>query len=598
MSKPCLRAKAAMLVGLCAAIQGCRGPDYGYVQREWSKNMRELGIVPVFPPREDFYVGDLYASVDDPDSATTEAILLKKWSALNENERGIRRRIGMSPRLGRLDLNARVNDEYDATISAPPTSPAYNTMLGNAAEALLFGAAEAEKIQLKKHEAEKLALQREGETFARMVETAMFEKETKDLAVNRLREDLAAAQTDDEKAEIRQKLNAAIQDQRKAEDDLRANERSRDEHLKAAGPRLAEFEAMITKSRSTIETSEKLARDLQLKAERLLYEQPVYPDHNIYSGLVLRSGSEPTNAARDSRLNRMRVVGFPEFLSATFTQGDLSALIPIEGFLLGIDLSGSRVSRVSVKVPAAESYGISLANLLKTDLVHWPDKTPPRNQPGPPGNPPGRGGAIIAGRSFTVGSDRGHTPDRVVVFPPNLQAANATQDKPKAYLRADLLRAMRFQIGYREGKPDAPSRAYLRVITEVFYARALDVNVTFDSAIGGRTTVGPPVPALDVGSAATQVDSKPGDSSAGLPAPDPNNPLASVLASIGQGQSVPGGAVQFVSSSSRSIGLRRVFHRPVAIGFRGVTLTVDLSDGFVSSVQVSNSAVVLWNQSQ
>ncbi len=48
------------LVALAAC--GCNAVKEGFVVQEWSKNMRELGVYPVFPPREDLYVGDVFVS--------------------------------------------------------------------------------------------------------------------------------------------------------------------------------------------------------------------------------------------------------------------------------------------------------------------------------------------------------------------------------------------------------------------------------------------------------------------------------------------------------------------------------------------------------
>jgi hypothetical protein len=42
--------------------------DPGYVAKEWATTFREFGIVPVFPPREDIQVGDVYAMPLPPDS--------------------------------------------------------------------------------------------------------------------------------------------------------------------------------------------------------------------------------------------------------------------------------------------------------------------------------------------------------------------------------------------------------------------------------------------------------------------------------------------------------------------------------------------------
>src|SRR5262245_33501074 len=43
-------------------LTGCCSQDsHGHVYRDWSKRMSEMGIFPVYPPREDIVVGDVYA---------------------------------------------------------------------------------------------------------------------------------------------------------------------------------------------------------------------------------------------------------------------------------------------------------------------------------------------------------------------------------------------------------------------------------------------------------------------------------------------------------------------------------------------------------
>src|ERR1043165_7751752 len=48
-------------------FSGCIHTPRGYVAKEWSSSMRELGIIPVFPPREDVQVGDVYIAPVSPD---------------------------------------------------------------------------------------------------------------------------------------------------------------------------------------------------------------------------------------------------------------------------------------------------------------------------------------------------------------------------------------------------------------------------------------------------------------------------------------------------------------------------------------------------
>lgn len=542
--------------------------------------MRELGIVPVFPPREDVYVGDLYASVDDPDSAKNEEIFLKKWRKLDEDEREIRRRIGMSPRLGRLDLIDEINAEYERTISAPPTPDSYNTILGNAAAASLAEAAAAEKKKLASLEAAKKKIEADRTSKQDALEKATRDKQDAQRILTRLTEDEKAEEDEAKKAKIREQMAAQVKVVRAAEDAEIAAERAREAHEADTAAELASTEQKIADAKADIAAAKTLVKQLESKAEKLLYTQPVYERHNLYAGTAIEKEGDAINPATSSRINRMRLVGFPEFVTATFDQGDLSALIPIEGFLLGIDASGARVSKVSVKVPAAESYGISMAALLDTDLVHRGGEPPYLVKPE-------RKSIVRKGSTMTVSPQGDVVLDEYVEFGRARRGASEGEKPDKLYLRPDLLDAIRFQSQSKDTENKPRTEAYVRVITEVYYARALDVNVFFSQAIGGRATVRPPVPAGGDGGSPAASTTEPADPAQGLPTPTGADPLASVIASIKTGQDVPGGAVQFISSSSRSIGLRRVFHRPVAIGFRGVTLKVRLRDGYVSDVGVA-----------
>jgi hypothetical protein len=51
---------AAALACLC----GCNTVKDGFVAQQWSKNISELGVHPLFPPREDLYVGDVFLNFD------------------------------------------------------------------------------------------------------------------------------------------------------------------------------------------------------------------------------------------------------------------------------------------------------------------------------------------------------------------------------------------------------------------------------------------------------------------------------------------------------------------------------------------------------
>ena len=95
---------AVSAVVMLAGCAGGRVGERGFVQREWAENLRELGMVPVFPPREDFRVGDVFVSTSDPDAAEAAEVLGKRWEQLNVAERERWLELGMGPRLWRLDV--------------------------------------------------------------------------------------------------------------------------------------------------------------------------------------------------------------------------------------------------------------------------------------------------------------------------------------------------------------------------------------------------------------------------------------------------------------------------------------------------------------
>jgi len=99
-----------------AALLACSAKlPKGYVMREWGLTLRELGIVPIFPPREDVQVGDIYAypwNPEDEDSLIAGS-----------------RRVAMSPRWATLGLLDSLKLEYERRPSWPRTPDADSAML-------------------------------------------------------------------------------------------------------------------------------------------------------------------------------------------------------------------------------------------------------------------------------------------------------------------------------------------------------------------------------------------------------------------------------------------------------------------------------------
>ena len=73
MKFPWISPYCVVLCAFALTLSGCSTAPTspGFVAKSWSDNFKELRIIPVFPPREDVQVGDIYAiAVDEPDKET------------------------------------------------------------------------------------------------------------------------------------------------------------------------------------------------------------------------------------------------------------------------------------------------------------------------------------------------------------------------------------------------------------------------------------------------------------------------------------------------------------------------------------------------
>jgi hypothetical protein len=355
----------AFLLGVAMGLAGCASTPPGYVAREWSKAMRELGITPVFPPREDLQVGDIYMSPSTPER---EAILLAE-----ENF------VPLGLWAGNVKLDLALKNFYSARDSFPPT-PATGT------------------------------------------------------------------------------------------------------------------------------------------------SQPTAPGTDVF-------GSGDTN--------RLRIVGFPMFMSATFNQGSLSGLIPVEAVSIafGASLFGSKT--VNVSVPRAESYGLPAASLFNS-LVIAPQSGQPKKW-----SPIGAGGLVA---------------EDLAAYLPTGQLVEVAKDprwKENPY-------------------------AYLRVITEVFYARELDVAIDSTEGRGATVDVQPVVapPAIATGQAQPTAPAATGSLAFGEATPQQLAAELNRQLDEASQRRVPGGGARFVAVGKRGVSLRLTYERPVAIGYRGMVLKL-YKDGTV-----------------
>lgn len=356
---------------IMALAPGC-SPTRGYVMNDWARTLRELGIVPIFPPREDVQVGDVYVYPYNPDGPEAEKAM-KKGDL----------RIGMIPRWKSLNLLSDLKAEYRDRPSWPATPDEYSDILDT---------------------------------------------------------------------------------------------------------------AVIWKS---------------------VWRQPTTGNSNIFE--------------RDTIPNRLRLVGFPDFAATTFTGGEASPLIPIEALNIAFGVNWSGVKSVTVKIPAAESYGLPLATVVKKLLKVERD-----------------------------------TPEAA----------------PKVSLMDNMDTASLFLVVDKDVK-----RVWIRVITEVYYARAIDIAIQSKTQGGAVAAIKPTrVPQVDTtASSVVDMDGSPVDRAREL-----NRRLELAGAST-----VPGGLIRFVTATDRSVSMRRIWERDIAIGFRGLSLEVDKNTAVVSQHSVAGGVAPL-----
>ncbi len=390
-------------VVLGLVLAGCCGTGKGYVMNQWSQTMHEEGIVPIFPPREDVQVGDVFAYSYDPEGPQAEA----------EMEQG-NRTIGMSPRLTNIVPLEKVVAEYKAR-PYWPSSP----------------------------------------------------------------------------AELVDILNDA--------------------------------------------------------------QKKLYPIAAATNGIFV---VDPTPG-------RLRLVAFPDFSVTEFSQGNLAAMVPIESFTVAIGAAYSHYHSVSVKIPSAESYGISLTNLSLVGPGGMFQSTQPVDSPPPPD--------------------------------PTKKAADGGAVKPIAGPPIRSLLGLQLLDTYRLAARLSASKTgdvWLRIVTEVYYARAMDISIQYKSSTGA-TVGGKPTAA----SATTSTPPSPEIIDPSLSFVEQAKKVNEFLAQS-RSQSVPGGFVQFVSATDTAVGVRRVWDRPIAIGIRGITVRLDrdgnvlgrgYSTGITPSVSVEST---------
>jgi hypothetical protein len=298
------------------------------------------------------------------------------------------------------------------------------------------------------------------------------------------------------------------------------------------------------------------------------------------SGISPLAGIRPSLNDRETVFGpvpatRLRQVAFPEFSVTTVSEVGLAAMVPIEAIRASIGFSSADVSRISFKIPQAESYGLPSDYLLQNIFAEHV-----RTAPSTTNSPP---------RTYLLVSDTANT----------FMARSAPALARSMFNDSALFVAGRLKGGDRAKLVKSMERTkdhvYLAVISEVYYARSIDINVEFSKARSTSASARPmgidEINALGKFLKGTPTS---GDASVSTstnpPATEPRASLINVGTNINvlelaaqmrtnniemQG-STPGGQVQVVSVGQRNVGLRKKFEQPIAVGVRGLLLKLEL----------------------
>ncbi|KKO20740.1 MAG: hypothetical protein L3J18_00600 [Candidatus Brocadia sp.] len=278
----------------------------------------------------------------------------------------------------------------------------------------------------------------------------------------------------------------------------------------------------------------------------------------------------------DGDCNRLRQVAFPEFSVTNITQADVNALVPIEYLNVALGFSFNKIGQVSLKIPSAESYAIPAKLLTKT---------------------------FFETNSIELGKENNF------ILKPYVYNSTDTVNRFQGiaginYITLKLAKsqfdeAAKIILGDKKGLIAYRDFLWIAVINEVYYARAIDMNIRKRRFGGGAANVQPittkMLKELDrltkIGASkkskitetspikedtegrtiAENIEIKEEDDAFALA-----KKINEYNKNLGN-QSVPGGSVNVVSASDTAIGLRRFFDRPIAVGVRGIIFKVNLT---------------------
>jgi len=280
-----------------------------------------------------------------------------------------------------------------------------------------------------------------------------------------------------------------------------------------------------------------------------------------------------------TKMRRMRIVGFPTFLSTTITQGNLSAFVPVEAFSAALGLDVGDVEAVSVNVPVAESVGVPAITAFRLAQKSFSSPSAQICPGNLPRKPQSSADAASSAGDSSTSSTAGQ--NAAVAQRDTDQAEKQPSDKLGAI--AALLPA-----GQRDTNGLVGDAFHAIVVNEVFYTRAIEISVETQQSFGLGARLQTLTP-TGIGGASGEPNQQ-GDGSSGGGGDDPSTQRGTqgstsvpgpvetynrLLDATSNLPSAPGGSLRVVSVADGNIGMRRMFDRPIAIGYRGLSLLVD-----------------------
>lgn len=449
------------------------------VAREWSEDMRELQINAVFPPREDFQVGDLYLPPAPPEEA--EAIA---------KERGY---LPLASWLGSVDLSRKMLGFY-ATRRAYPVTPT--------------GQSGASPVPSLACTTENLPAinQASGEA---VVETEL----------DAAREELRTASSQNQ-------VSSAVPPAGQLVVGRAAGTSSGDDN----GPGAATTAAGPTNSLCNIFTS-----------------------------------------PQARRVDRMRLVAFPDFAKTTISEGDLSGLIPVEALTVAFGARSREARSVTFSVPVAESIGLPAAfaaapikNALESEAVC--DAVPlslPEGQR----------------EAYEKSGDVSVTAVTEVFYTRAIDVAVSFEETSGLGLELGLAQPLGDEPAADEPteptEPEEPAANAQIQETPLPEPQAEGAAVTQQAQQTqqtGQTQQTDPAAQTGAGTGDQEPDADDGP----LTLAEAQRRIEALNQALeaAMDRNAPGGGLRVLSLSAGSIGMRRTFAHPIAIGYRGLTLSV------------------------